>query len=88
MLSFRVSEEDAAELQRQAAALGIDRSELLRSALRRRLNELKSEADAERWGAAPHDTGEMALAAIAEWGPAEDWADWANRADWADDAAR
>ena len=76
MLSFRVDDCDAAEAQRWAEALGQDRSELLREALRRHLDRLASEQDADRWAAAPLDAGERSLAEIADWGPAEDWSDW------------
>jgi hypothetical protein len=76
MLSFRVDDRDANEAQRWAEALGIDRSELLREALRRHLNQLASEGDADRWTATPLDDGERALREIADWGPAEDWSDW------------
>lgn len=80
MLSFRVEDRDAAEAQRWAERLGVDRSELLREALRRHLDRLASEGDAELWAAAPLDAGERALAEIADWGPAEDWTDWADAA--------
>jgi antitoxin MazE2 len=77
MLSFRVDDRDAEAAQRWAEALGVDRSELLRDALRRHLDRLASEGDADRWNAQPLDEGERALATIAQWGPAEDWSDWA-----------
>jgi hypothetical protein len=77
MLTFRVDDRDAEEARRWAAELGIDRSQLLREALRRHLDRLASEGDAERWAAAPLEQGERALAEIADWGPAEDWSDWA-----------
>lgn len=77
MLSFRVDARDADEAQRWAEALGVDRSELLREALRRHLDRLASEGDDDRWAATPLDSGERALGDIAEWGPAEDWSDWA-----------
>jgi len=80
MLSFRVTERDATEAQRWAELLGVDRSELLREALRRHLDRLAAEGDADRWTAAPLDTGERALADIADWGTAEDWSDWADAA--------
>ena len=80
MLSFRVDDRDANEAQQWAEALGVDRSELLREALRRHLNQLKSEGDGQRWSAAPLDEGELALGEIADWGPAEDWSDWATDA--------
>ena len=77
MLSFRVAARDAEEAQRWAAELGVDRSALLREALRRHLDRLASEHDADRWDAHPLGLGEQALSDIAEWGPAEDWSDWA-----------
>ncbi|MEX2660239.1 MAG: ribbon-helix-helix protein, CopG family [Acidimicrobiales bacterium] len=78
MLSFRVDDRDATEVRRLAELLGIDRSELLRDALRRHLDRLAAEGDADRWAAAPLDAGERALADSADWGPAEDWSDWAD----------
>ena len=80
MLSFRVPDEEAAEVQRWAEALGVDRSEILRDALRRHLVVLGGEADAERWGRQPPTDAERSLEAIADWGPAEDWSDWADAA--------
>jgi hypothetical protein len=80
MLSFRVEERDAAAVRRWAAHLGIDRSELLRDALRRHLVLLAAEHDARAWEDQPLDAGERALADVADWGPAEDWSDWADAA--------
>ena len=80
MLSFRVEDEEAAEAQRWATRLGVDRSQLLRDALHRHLLRLQSEADATTWEAMPLDEGERSLALIADWGPAEDWSDWADAA--------
>lgn len=80
MLSFRVDENEASEIQRWADRLGIDRSELLREALRRHLLRLASEDDVERWEGQPLDSGELSLTEIADWGPAEDWSDWADAA--------
>jgi hypothetical protein len=80
MLSFRVADEDASEAQRWADALGVDRSELLRDALHRHLVALSGEHDAETWTVLRLDDGERALADIADWGPAEDWADWEHAA--------
>ena len=76
MLSSRVDDREADEARRWASALGIDRSELLREALRLHLDRLASESDAQRWAAAPLDQGERTLGDIADWGPAEDWSDW------------
>jgi hypothetical protein len=78
MLSFRVDDEEAAEAQRWATRLGVDRSELLREALHRHLLRLASENDAVIWTEVPLDAGERSLAEIADWGPAEDWSDWAD----------
>ncbi|HSO97400.1 MAG TPA: ribbon-helix-helix protein, CopG family [Solirubrobacteraceae bacterium] len=80
MLSFRVPDEDAAEAQRWADALGIDRSEILRDALHRHLVVLKGETDAETWRRQPATDAERSLEGIADWGPAEDWSDWADAA--------
>ena len=80
MLSFRVDEDEARQTQEWARRLGLDRSELLRQALRRYLQRLASEVDAETWEARPLDDGERALAEIADWGPAEDWSDWVDGA--------
>ncbi len=78
MLSFRAPDGDAQAMVRWAERLGIDRSELLRDALRLHLVRLAGEDDVSAWAALPADVGERALDEIAEWGPAEDWADWAN----------
>lgn len=80
MWSFRVDERDAAEAQRWAERLGIDRSELLREALRRQLARLAGEHDADAWQRSPLSEAERSLAEIADWGPSEDWSDWADAA--------
>lgn len=77
MLSFRVDDADAEGAQRWAEALGIDRSELLREALRLHLDRLAAEGDADRWSAIPLADSERSLGEIADWGPAEEWSDWA-----------
>lgn len=76
MLSFRVDDSDAARADEWAASLGIHRSELLREALRTHLTRLAATREPAIWAAAPLDDGELRLAGIAEWGPAEDWSDW------------
>lgn len=78
MLSFRVEDTEARRAQGWADRLGIDRSELLREALRRHLDRLASEADASAWETRPLDEGERSFLEIADWGPAEDWSDWAD----------
>jgi hypothetical protein len=80
MLSFRVDDAEARGAQAWADRLGIDRSELLREALRRHLQRLASEQDAETWAANPLDAGERSFLEIADWGPAEDWSDWSDEA--------
>ncbi len=78
MLSFRVSDEDVAEMQQWAEALGMDRSEILRDALHRYLVGLRGEHDAQLWQRAPATDAERSLMEIADWGPAEDWVDWGD----------
>jgi hypothetical protein len=78
MLSFRVDEGEAADAQEWAQRLGVDRSELLRDALHRHLVRLRAEVDIEAWQATPLTDDETAFAAIADWGPAEDWSDWVD----------
>lgn len=80
MLSFRVDETEAGVATQWAERLGIDRSELLRDALRQHLARLAAEDDVAAWLAQPLTGGEQALAEVADWGPAEDWADWVDAA--------
>jgi len=81
MLSFRVDEADAASVRRWAEQLGVERSTLLRDALRLHLVRLSGEHEAAAWVAFPVTGDERALDGLADWGPAGDWTDW-------DDAAR
>ncbi len=78
MLSFRVEDEEAADAQRWAERLGVDRSELLREALHRYLVRLRAEDDIKAWTKLPLTADEAAFTEIADWGPAEDWSDWAD----------
>ena len=82
MLSFRMEKGAFEEVTTWAKRLGLDRSELVRVALRRYLNQLASEHEAETWHELPKDdaAARAALGAIAYWGPAEDWSDWADAA--------
>lgn len=80
MLSFRVNDSEAHDVQIWAKKLGVDKSQILREALHRHLIRLGSEVDAGLWVQTPHSTDEMALAEIADWGVAEDWVDWADEA--------
>jgi hypothetical protein len=76
MLSFRVDDAQAQEAQAWADELGVDRSELLREALRRQLARLGSERDPDAYEKTPITPDEQAVGASADWGPAEDWSDW------------
>lgn len=80
MLSFRVDPAVAQDVQSWADRLGMDRSELLRDAVGRQLARLASEQDAGTWQDHPLRDEELALGAVATWGPAEDWSDWADAA--------
>lgn len=80
MMSFRLDPEVASQLQCWADRLQVDRSELLREAVRLHLVRLASELDAATWEQHPLDEGERSLAASAHWVPAEDWSDWADAA--------
>ena len=80
MLSFRGAGRVAAEAQAWADRLGVDRSELLRDALRRQLVRLASEHDVEAWAESPLSDEERTFEAVADWGPAEGWSDWADAA--------
>ena len=73
-----MSESEAAEAQRWARQLGVDRSELLRDALHLYLVRLASEDDAKIWHELPLTPDEKSFADVADWGPAEDWSDWAD----------
>jgi predicted transcriptional regulator len=80
MLSFRVSDDEAAAIRRWAQALGVDRSEILRDALHRHLAALGSEHDSTAWARMPLTAGERSLSEIADWGPAEEWGEWGDAA--------
>jgi hypothetical protein len=78
MLSFRIDASDAAGIQRWAERLGVDRSSVLRDAVRLHLVRLEGEHDVDAWIAVPVAADETALDDVADWGPAEDWSDWAD----------
>jgi antitoxin MazE2 len=80
MLSFRVRDDEAEAVQRWAEALGVDRSEVLRDAVHRHLVALNCEHEVNAWAQAPLTVAEQSLSEIADWGPAEDWADWRDAA--------
>jgi predicted transcriptional regulator len=78
MISFRADDADVAAVDQWARRLHIDRSELLRDALHRHLAELAASQDVQAYAERPVTDEEKTLAQIADWGPAEDWADWAD----------
>jgi hypothetical protein len=80
MVSFRADDDDVAEADRWAAALGIERSELLREALAGHLARLSAGEEAEAYLRQPFTEAESALDDADDWGPAEDWSDWATPA--------
>jgi len=76
MLSFRTDESEVHDLRSWAERLGLAQSTMLRDALHYYLARLKSEHDAAIWEQSPSTEAEQSLALVADWGPAEDWADW------------
>lgn len=80
MLSFRVSDEEAWELQRWADRLGTTRSGIIRESLRQHLAWLASVEDADRREEQPSTDDGSAIGRIADMGVAEDWSDWADAA--------
>jgi predicted transcriptional regulator len=80
MISFRADDDDVDLADAWARRLRIDRSELLREALRRHLAALAADQEVNAYAEEPLTDDEQALAEIADWGPAEDWTDWADAA--------
>lgn len=78
MLSFEATDAEARAIQAWAEALGVDRSELLREALRHQLVRLASGPTATTAEAPPLSPAEQAAAERADWGPEDDWSDWAD----------
>lgn len=78
MISFRVDSALADEARAWADALGVDRSEFLREALTRQIQRLRVEREAGQLAGAPPDESLAPFAAVASWGPAEDWSNWAD----------
>ena len=76
MLSFRVAPEEAARAKECAEYVGVALSELYREALRRHINAILAERDAEIYEKMPLTEDELALSAVQYWLPAEDWSDW------------
>ena len=82
MLSFRVSSEEAAIARECAEHIGVGLSELYREALRRHINAILAERDAEIHKKMPLTEEELSsFDSVQYWLPAEDWSDWI---DWLD----
>ena len=78
MLTCRLADAEASRLREEADALGVSVSHLIREALRRYLNSVAAERDAEIYARSPLRPDEMPFLAAESWGPAEDWSDWAD----------
>ncbi len=78
MLTRRMTDSEAARVRETAERLGVSVSEMIREALRRYLNSVGAEHDAEVYERSPLRPDELAIASIQSWLPAEDWSDWAD----------
>jgi hypothetical protein len=78
MVSFRADDADVAAADHWAQRLGVDRSELLRVALRRHLAELAADHDVAGYAEHPLTHDEASLANFADWGPDEKWSDFTD----------
>lgn len=88
MISFRVDASMASRLDAVCESKGVARSDFLRDALRREINRIASEAEAEWIGDEDPDAeSARAFAAIESWSPQEDWSDWIAWLDERDGAA-
>jgi hypothetical protein len=78
IVSLRADRADVIAADHWAQRLGVDRSELLRDALRRHLAELAADHDVAAYGEQPLSPEKTSLASIDDLGPAEEWSDWAD----------
>lgn len=76
MLSFQVAPEMAKRANECAEFVGVTPSELFREALRRHIDPILAERDAEIYEKMPLTEDELALSSVQYWLPAEDWSDW------------
>ena len=82
MLSFRVAPEEATRAKECAESMGVALSELFREALRRHINAILAERDAEIYEKMPLTEEELSsFDAVEYWLPAEDWSDWIDKLD-------
>lgn len=78
MLTCRLGEAEAARVREEADALGVSVSHMIREALRRYLNTIGAERDADIYERSPLRPEELSVLSIQSWLPAEDWSDWAD----------
>lgn len=78
MISLRMSEADAKTLEEGSTRLGKDRSEIIRSAIRRHMALVAAEDDVDAWTRKPLTPAEVSMSEVAFWGPDEDWSDWVD----------
>ena len=78
MLTCRMAEAEADRVREEADALGVSVSHVIREALRRYLNTVAAERDAEIYERSPLRSEELSIMSIQIWRPAEDWSDWAD----------
>ena len=78
MLTCRMADPEVARVREAAEALGISVSQMIREALRRYINSVGAERDAEIYEVSPLRPDELSFIGAESWGPAEDWSDWAD----------
>lgn len=78
MLTCRMAEAEASRVREEADALGVSVSHMIREALRRYLNAVAAERDAEIYERSPLRPDELSIMSIQSCLPAEDWSDWAD----------
>ncbi len=78
MLTCRMADAEASRIREAAESLGVSVSEMIREALRRYLNSVGAERDAEIYEMSPLRPDELSFIGAESWGPAEDWSDWAD----------
>ena len=78
MLTCRMGDAEAERVREEADALGVSVSHMIREALRRYLNTIGAERDAEIYERSPLGPEELSVLSIQSWLPAEDWSDWAD----------
>ena len=78
MLTCRMGAVEADRVREEADALGVSVSHVIREALRRYLNAVAAERDAEIYEKSPLLPNELLFIEVESWLPAEDWSDWTD----------